>query len=41
MPVDPEAQALLDMIAATSVPALSTLSVEDARNMMDWPIFCQ
>ena len=35
MPVDPEAQALLDMMAATSVPALSTLSVEDARKMLD------
>jgi len=35
MPVDPEAQALLDMMAATGVPALNTLSIEDARRMVD------
>ena len=35
MPVDPEAQALLDMMAATGIPAWNTLSVEDARKMMD------
>lgn len=35
MPVDPEAQALLDMMAATGVPAISALPVEDARRMVD------
>ena len=35
MPVDPEAQALLDMMAAAGVPELNTLPVEDARNLMD------
>ena len=35
MPIDPEAQALLDMMAATGVPALNTLSIEDARRMVD------
>lgn len=35
MPVDPDAQALLDMMAATGAPALNTLSPEDARKMMD------
>lgn len=28
MPVDPDAQALLDMMAATAAPALNTLKVD-------------
>ena len=35
MPVDPEAQALLDQIAAAGAPPFNTLPVEDARKMMD------
>lgn len=35
MPVDPEAQALLDQIAAAGAPDLNTLAVEDARRMTD------
>jgi len=35
MPVDPQAQTLLDMMAATGLPLWNTLSVEDARKMMD------
>lgn len=35
MPVDPEVQALLDMMAAIGTPALNTLSPEDARKVME------
>ena len=35
MPVDPDAQALLDQMAAAGAPDLSTLPVEDARRMLD------
>lgn len=34
MAIDPQAQALLDQLAALGAPALNTLSVEDARKML-------
>lgn len=34
MALDPQAQALLDLVAAFGMPALSTLSVEDARKAL-------
>ena len=36
MPLDPQAKSMLDTFAAMGMPPLHTLSVAEARQMMDW-----